>query len=177
MSDVFQNIDPHPPSPPSECTLPPHQRRGGNQSLAGQWGGGGPDIGLASYSIISLRLKLSVSMAYVLNLCTLLKEALFERSCVCKRHVRWSFGWNYAFWRLIGWTCVFLRLFGRICEFWGLWEESVCYNGFLDESVSSEGFWMNLCVIMAFWMNLCDMKTFWMNLCVLKALFGWICAL
>ncbi len=25
---VFQNIDPPPPSPPSECVLPPHQRRG-----------------------------------------------------------------------------------------------------------------------------------------------------
>jgi hypothetical protein len=24
----FQNIDPPPPSPPSECVLPPHQRRG-----------------------------------------------------------------------------------------------------------------------------------------------------
>jgi hypothetical protein len=28
VSDVFQNIDPPPPSPPSECVLPPHQRRG-----------------------------------------------------------------------------------------------------------------------------------------------------
>ncbi len=28
VSGVFQNIDPSPPSPPSECVLPPHQRRG-----------------------------------------------------------------------------------------------------------------------------------------------------
>jgi hypothetical protein len=28
VSSVFQNIDPPPPSPPSECVLPPHQRRG-----------------------------------------------------------------------------------------------------------------------------------------------------
>ncbi len=27
VSRVFQNIDPPPPSPPSECVLPPHQRR------------------------------------------------------------------------------------------------------------------------------------------------------
>ncbi len=62
VSGVFQNIDLPPPSPPSERVLPTHQRRGG--------GGGGvhtrravrrlifwktPDIGLASYSIISLR--------------------------------------------------------------------------------------------------------------------------
>jgi hypothetical protein len=28
VSGVFQNIDSPPPSPPSECVLPPHQRRG-----------------------------------------------------------------------------------------------------------------------------------------------------
>jgi hypothetical protein len=50
------------PSPPSECVLPPHQRQGG-YSLAGGWGGVGsifrktPDIGLASYNIIPLRLQ------------------------------------------------------------------------------------------------------------------------
>jgi len=48
------------PSPPSECVLPPNPKTGGH-TLAGRWGGGGsifwktPDIGLASYSIISLR--------------------------------------------------------------------------------------------------------------------------
>jgi hypothetical protein len=30
---------PPPPSPPSECVLPPHQRRGGTHTLAGRWGG------------------------------------------------------------------------------------------------------------------------------------------
>ncbi len=54
------------PSPPSECFLPPHPRRG--YTLARRWGGGGsrhwktPDIGLASYSIIPLRISLSDSV-------------------------------------------------------------------------------------------------------------------
>jgi hypothetical protein len=48
------------PPPPSECVLTPHQRRGGTHSPGGEGGGGSifwktPDIGLASYSIISLR--------------------------------------------------------------------------------------------------------------------------
>jgi hypothetical protein len=62
LSGVFKNIDPPPPSPPFEWVLPPHHRRGGTHSPAGGVGGGGesifwkmPDIGLASYSIISLR--------------------------------------------------------------------------------------------------------------------------
>jgi hypothetical protein len=62
VSGVFQNIDPPPPSPPSECVLPQHQRRGrgDNHSPGGEGGGGSifwktPDIGLASYSIIFLR--------------------------------------------------------------------------------------------------------------------------
>ncbi len=56
------NYWPPTPSPPSECVLPSHQRRWGRYTLAGRWGGGGlifwktPDIGLASYSIIPLRL-------------------------------------------------------------------------------------------------------------------------
>ena len=62
MSGVFQNFDPTPPSPPSECVLPPHQRRGGgevNTRRAVRGGGGSifwkrPDIGLASYSLIPL---------------------------------------------------------------------------------------------------------------------------
>ncbi len=33
VSDVFQNIDPPPPSPPNECVLPPHQR---GYTLAGR---------------------------------------------------------------------------------------------------------------------------------------------
>ncbi len=57
VSDVFQNIDPPPPSPTSEGVLPPHQRRGVH-TVRG-WGSivwKTPDIRLASYSIISLRI-------------------------------------------------------------------------------------------------------------------------
>ncbi len=62
VSGIFRTIDPPPPSPPSECVLPPHQRRG-IHTLAGLWGGGGsifrktPDIGLASYSITIIPLR------------------------------------------------------------------------------------------------------------------------
>ncbi len=51
------------PSPPTEYVLPPPLVRGG-YTIARRWGGGGsifwktPDIGLASYSIISLRVIL-----------------------------------------------------------------------------------------------------------------------
>jgi hypothetical protein len=39
MSGVFQNIDPPPLSQPSECVLPPHQRRGSTHSPAVRgWG-------------------------------------------------------------------------------------------------------------------------------------------
>ena len=56
---VFQNIDPPPPSPPSECVLPPHQRRGVHtrravRGVGGQYFGRRERYGLASYSIISL---------------------------------------------------------------------------------------------------------------------------
>jgi hypothetical protein len=37
---VFQNIDSPPPSPPSECVRPPHQRRGGTHSPGGKGVGG-----------------------------------------------------------------------------------------------------------------------------------------
>ncbi len=62
VSGILKNIDPPPPSPPSECFLLPHQRQGGTHSLGGEGGGGSiflktPDIGLASYSIISLWVK------------------------------------------------------------------------------------------------------------------------
>jgi len=40
---VFLNIDPPSPSTPSECVLPPHQRRKG-YTLAGRWGGGEGNI-------------------------------------------------------------------------------------------------------------------------------------
>ncbi len=54
------NYWPPTPSPPSECVLPPHQRRGGGNTRRAVRGGGSilrktPDIGLASYSIIPLR--------------------------------------------------------------------------------------------------------------------------
>ncbi len=60
MSGVFQNIDPPPPSQPSECVLSPHPRRGVHTRRAMRGVGGSifwktSDIGLASYSIISLR--------------------------------------------------------------------------------------------------------------------------
>jgi hypothetical protein len=66
VSRVFQNIDPPPLSPPRECVLPPHQRRGVHSRRAVRgWGGGSifwktRDIGLASYSIISLHITVSV---------------------------------------------------------------------------------------------------------------------
>ncbi len=60
VSGVFQSIDPPPPSSPSECVLPPHQRRGGYWGTHSPGGGGSvfwkmSDIGLASCSINSLR--------------------------------------------------------------------------------------------------------------------------
>ncbi len=52
-------LTPHTPSPPSECVLPPHQRRGINTRRAVRgWGSmfwKTPAIGLAFYTIISLR--------------------------------------------------------------------------------------------------------------------------
>jgi hypothetical protein len=61
VSGVFQNINPPTPSPPSYSVSSP-RTKGRGYTLAGRWGGGGqyfgrrqPDIGLASYSIISLR--------------------------------------------------------------------------------------------------------------------------
>ncbi len=42
VSGVFRTIDPPSPSPPSECVLTPHQRRG--YTLAGRWRGGGVNI-------------------------------------------------------------------------------------------------------------------------------------
>jgi hypothetical protein len=65
VSGVFRTIDPPPPFPPSECVLPPHLRRRGTHSPGGKGVGGSifrktPDIGLASYSIIPLRLYLMI---------------------------------------------------------------------------------------------------------------------
>ncbi len=61
---VFQNIGPPPTSPPSECVLPPHQRRGVHTRRAERGGGSifwkTPAIGLASYSPVSLRFGCSL---------------------------------------------------------------------------------------------------------------------
>ncbi len=57
----------HPtPSPPRECVLPPHQRRGGGTHSPGDEGVGGqfrktPDNGFASYSIIPLRCGVNIN--------------------------------------------------------------------------------------------------------------------
>ncbi len=45
VSGVFQNIDPPPPSPPSECVLPPHQRRWGVHTRRAVRGVGGQYFG------------------------------------------------------------------------------------------------------------------------------------
>ncbi len=59
-SGVFQNIDPPPPSPPSECVLPPHQRRGVHTRRAvGGWGGGVNILEDARHWIGLLRYNLS----------------------------------------------------------------------------------------------------------------------
>jgi hypothetical protein len=44
LSGVFKNIDPPTPSPPSECVLPPYQRRGGHTRREVRGGGGGVNI-------------------------------------------------------------------------------------------------------------------------------------
>ncbi len=64
VSGVFQNIDPHPPLHPASVSFP-RTKGGGTHSPGGEGRGGSifwktPDIGLACYSIISLRLYLSV---------------------------------------------------------------------------------------------------------------------
>ncbi len=84
----LSNYWPSTPSTPSECVLPPHQRRGGGgYTLARWWGGGGsifwktPDIGLASYSIIPLRLQVLGKFAG----CTIeLKINLLSEHCLWK---------------------------------------------------------------------------------------------
>ncbi len=63
VSGVFQNIDPPTPLYSANMSFP--RTKGGYTTLAGKWGSGRsifwktPDIGLASYSIISLRYNLS----------------------------------------------------------------------------------------------------------------------
>ncbi len=64
MSGVFQNIDPPPPLHPASVSSPRTKGGGGGYTLAGRRGRGGsifwktPDIGLAFYSIIPLRINL-----------------------------------------------------------------------------------------------------------------------
>ncbi len=61
VSGVFPNIDPPPPLHPASVSSPRTKGGGGGYTLARRWGGGGsifwktPDIGLASYRIISQR--------------------------------------------------------------------------------------------------------------------------
>jgi hypothetical protein len=70
VSGVFRTIDPHPPSPSSECVLPP--RAGGAHTGRAVRGLGGVNIsedarlGLASYSIISLRCRSSRIYSFLL---------------------------------------------------------------------------------------------------------------
>jgi len=56
---VFQNIDPPPPSPPSVCVLPPHQRREGTHSPGGEGDGGVNILEDASHRIGLLQSNLS----------------------------------------------------------------------------------------------------------------------
>ncbi len=66
VSGVFQNNYHQPPSPASECVLPPAPKAGDTHSPGGEGVVGSifwktPDIGLASYSIISLRMEGSIT--------------------------------------------------------------------------------------------------------------------
>ncbi len=87
---VFQNIDPPPPSPPGECVPPPPPlvcpppalKPGGTHSPGGEGGGGSifwktPAIGLACYSLISLR----VSGSWVMKLNKLIPVLVRRQSC------------------------------------------------------------------------------------------------
>ncbi len=70
VSGVFQNIDPPPPLHPASVSSPRTKGGGVQHSPGGEWIGGSifwktPDIGLASYSIISLRLPVYL---FVVNL-------------------------------------------------------------------------------------------------------------
>jgi hypothetical protein len=72
LSVVFQNIDPPPPSPPSECVFPPHHRprthSPGGEGMGGQytyWKT--PAIGLASYNNLSTLCCLLTCLSYRLQ--------------------------------------------------------------------------------------------------------------
>ncbi len=72
------------PSPPSECVLPPHQRRWGTHSPGGEGVGGSlfrkmSDIGLASYSIIPLLTTFTVQyLEYALVFISVLRESTYS---------------------------------------------------------------------------------------------------
>ncbi len=91
----FKLLTPHALST-HECVLPPHQRRGvhtthspGGEGVGGQYFRKTPDIGLASYSIIPLRVY-----------CTIGKATISERI-----HNNKSI--NFKCWRLpLWWRCL-----------------------------------------------------------------------
>ncbi len=73
---------PHPPSPPSECVLPPVPKAGGTHSPGGEGHGGSifwktPGIGLASYN--------NLSSLYVISSCSLAlsRGGIFSPLCRC----------------------------------------------------------------------------------------------
>jgi hypothetical protein len=64
---LFQNIDPPPPSPPSECVLPPHQRRVVHTRRAGGgWGWGVNILEDARHRIGLLQYNLSTGAPLIL---------------------------------------------------------------------------------------------------------------
>ncbi len=95
-------LTPHPP-PRSECVLPPHQRRGLHAHSPGGEGGWGTifrkthDIGLASYTIISLR---AVGSAEVMT--TFIAILILSYSCEGLWESRRS-------WRSTGWSAIWRR--------------------------------------------------------------------
>jgi hypothetical protein len=66
VSGVFRTI--YPPPPPHPASVSSSRTKGGGYTLAGRCGGGvsifrkTPDIGLASYSIISLRMQPNMNL-------------------------------------------------------------------------------------------------------------------
>ncbi len=107
VSRVFQNIDPPPLSPPSECVLPPHQRRG--YTLAGRWGGWGVNIlederhriGLLQYNLFTVTAQQSCgpggegSLAYERYLGRQLQG--FEEDVVSLQNILMSSGYIQQF--------------------------------------------------------------------------------
>jgi hypothetical protein len=80
---VFQNIDSPPPSPPSECVLPPHKRRGGTHSPVGE-GGAGHIMEDARHRIDFIQYNLSKSVINAMLLCS--KGFIVKTSVAESRH-------------------------------------------------------------------------------------------